>query len=143
VRTKPITDADRWQRGQEFSLLDLIAKLEFKSESSLSFKLGTKGDTLLLPGMEEPWVTGPGIIFTLIGWVDIHYPCEEHVKAQLRICLPDKYHEHERMRDLVQQLFERLGIPADETYEAHFVAASRQTGIEQLRDRHGMTDRLY
>ena len=142
-KTEAIMGANRWQIGQEFVLLDLVAQLEFQSASSLSFHLGTKGDTLHLPDREEPWVMGPGMVFTVIGWVDVHHPCEGHIKTQLRICLPEKYHEPERMRGLVHQLFEQLGIPADETYEALFVAASRQTGIEQARDRNGMTDRLY
>lgn len=136
-------DTELWEEGREFALLDLIAKLEFKSESSLSFRLGTKGDALQLSGMDEPWVTGPGMIFTVLGWVDIHHPCEGHIKAQLRVCLPEKYLEWEPMRDLVHQLFDLLRIPADETYEADFVAASKQVGIEQATDRHGMTDRLY
>jgi hypothetical protein len=142
-KAEAVLDTRRWERGQEFVLLDLVAQMEFKSESSLSFYLGTKGDTLLLPGMEEPWVTGPGIVFTVIGWVDVHYPCEGHIRAQLRICLPEKYHEPERRLELVQQLFGRLGIPADETYEAHFIAASRETLIEQAWNPHGKTDRLY
>lgn len=143
TQTAAVLDSSRWQTGQEFVLLDLIAALDFRSVSSLSFQLGTKGDLLLSPGMEEPWAMGPGIVFTVIGWVDVHYPCEGHIKTQLRICLPEKYHQPEQMRELVQQLFQQLGIPDDETYEAHFVAASRQTGIEQATNRHGMTDRLY
>jgi hypothetical protein len=127
----------------EFPLLDLVASLEFKSASSLSFRLGTKGNTLKLPDMDEPWVVGPGLIFTVIGWLDVHYPCDGHIKAHLRVCLPERYHEWQQMRELVNQVFEELGIPADETYEADFVAASRQTGIEQATDRDGMTDRLY
>jgi hypothetical protein len=136
-------DTNRWKTGQEFVLLDLVAALEFKSASSLSFRLGTKGDTLQLSDIEEPWVMGPGLVFTVIGWVDAHHPCEGHIKARLRVCLPERYLEWEQMRDLVQRLFEQLGIPADETYEADFIAASRQTGIQQATDRQGMTDRLY
>jgi hypothetical protein len=136
-------DTNRWQAGQEFVLLDLIASLKFKSASSLSFQLGTKGDTLQLPDMDEPWVMGPGLVFTVMGWVDVHHPCEGHIKTRLRVCLPERYFEWQRMRDFVQRVFEQLGIPADETYEADFVAASKQMGIEQATDRHGMTDRLY
>jgi hypothetical protein len=136
-------DTNRWQIGDEFPLLDLVAALVFKSASSLSFHLGMKGDTVKLPDMDEPWVTGPGVVFTVLGWVDVHHPCEGHIKAHLRVCLSDKYHKWGRMRDLVQQVFEQLGIAADETYEVSFVAASRQTEIEQATNRHGLTDRLY
>lgn len=136
-------DTNRWQTGQEFALLDLVAVLEFKSASSLSFRLGTKGDTLLLPDMDETWVMGAEIVFTVIGWVDVHHPCEGHIKTRFRACLPERYLEWKLMRESVQQLFEQLGIPADETYEADFVAALRQTRIEQATDRQGMTDRLY
>jgi hypothetical protein len=136
-------DTNQWRIGAELPLLDLLASLAFKSVSSLSFNLGTKGDTLKLADREEPMFLGTGIVFTVIGWLDVHYPCEGHIKAQLRVCLPDRYHQWERMRDLVRQVFDRLGIPADETYEAHFVVASKQTEIEQATDRHGMTDRLH
>jgi hypothetical protein len=143
TQTAVVLDTNRWQKGQEFALLDLVAALKFKSASSLSFELGTKGGDLWVPGMVEPRVIGPGMVFTVIGWVDVHYPCEGHIKTQLRVCLPKRYHEPEQMRNLVQQLFKELGIPADETHEAEFVAASKQTGVEQATDRHGMTDRLY
>ena len=136
-------DTSRWKAGDEFQILDLVASFAFKSASSLSFELGTRGDSLMLPGMIEPCATMPGRVFTVIGWLDVHHPCQGHIKAQVRVCLPDRYHEWQRMGELVREVFEHLGILPDETYEAHFVASSRQTRIEQARDRHGMVNRLY
>ena len=75
--------------------------------------------------------------------VDVHHPCEGHIKARLRVLLPARYHGWEKMRELVERMFAALGIPADETYEASFASAEQQTGIEQATDRDGLTDRLY
>ena len=76
-------DTSRWNYRDEFQILDLIAYLVFKSASSLSFDLGTRGDTLMLPGMAAPWKTKPGQVFTVIGWLDVHYPCEGFHRLQL------------------------------------------------------------
>jgi hypothetical protein len=93
--------------------------------------------------MEEPFVVGPGLVFHVVGWADVHHPCAGHIRTQVRVCLPEEYLQWETMRDLVAQLFAEVGVPADETYEAHFVAASKRSSIEQATDRDGMTDRLY
>jgi hypothetical protein len=128
------------KHGDRFPVLDLLARFAFKSPGSISFHLGTESDTLSLGG--ETIAVHPGCVFNVIGWVDVHHPCEGHIKARLRVLLPARYHGWEQMRLLVEQVFSALGIPADETYEAHFVSADRQTGLEQATDRDGKTDRL-
>jgi hypothetical protein len=47
-------DTARWKDGDRFAVLDLVAEFQFKTASSVSFQLGTKGDTIQLPGMDEP-----------------------------------------------------------------------------------------
>jgi hypothetical protein len=59
-------DTTRWKTGDGFVVLDLVAELQFKTASSVSFRLGTKGDALQLPGMNKPWVLGAGRVFTAV-----------------------------------------------------------------------------
>src|SRR4029079_11451438 len=95
-----------YEHGDRFTVLDLLASFAFKSSGSVSFDLGTDCG-----------------VFKLVGWVDVHHPCEGHIKARFRVLLPARYHGPEQMRDFVQQMFSALGIPADETYEVEFVSA--------------------
>jgi hypothetical protein len=124
-------DTTRWKHGDGFAFLDLVAEFQFKTASSLSFQLGTKGDTLQLPDMKEPWVLGPGRVFTVIGWLDVHHPCEGCHRLQLRVGLPDQYACWQSMRDLVPQVKAALGLPADESYEIHIGGLSKQTSTKE------------
>ena len=124
-------DTIRWKDGDEFSVLDLVAVFQFKTASSVSFHLGTKGDTLQLPGMDEAWVLGAGRVFSIIGWLDAHHPCEGLHRLQLRVGLPDRYVCWESMRDLVPQVKAALGLPADEPYHISLVGLSQQTSTEE------------
>src|SRR5262249_1737678 len=110
----------RWKAADEFPLLALGASYDFRSGSTVSFSLGTRGDSLKLADMDEPFVCGPGLVFTVVGWADVHHSCDGHIKTQIRVCLPEEYHRWERMKELVDQLFAVLEIPGDETFEAHF-----------------------
>jgi hypothetical protein len=113
--------------GPKFAVLDLLASFEFKTATSVGFHLGRS--------------VPPA--FFVVGLLEVHHPCEGHVKARLTVVLPEGYHPWERMRDLVQQAFAELGIPADETYEAHFVAPGRQSALLQHTDRDGVTDVFF
>jgi hypothetical protein len=113
--------------GPKFAALDLLASFEFKTATSVGFHLGHS----------RPHG------FFVVGLLEVHHPCEGHVKARLTVVLPEEYHPWERMRDLVQQVFTELSIPADETYEAHFVAPGRQSALFQHTDRNGITDVFF
>jgi hypothetical protein len=137
-------DASRFQNAfDEFQLHDLVAKFEFKSATSISFALGRYSDTLKLPDSNFAMKVGPRGVFTRVGRVDVHHPCEGHIKAQLNVVLPTEYHEFERMQGLVKSVFEALGIQPDETFETLFVTPEKQTEYENATDREGMTDRMY
>ncbi len=135
-------------RDSGFRVLDLSARFAFRSATSISFDLGRYSDTLTLPGGdlfggEITMNFGPGAVFTVTGRVDVHHPCEGHIKAHLRVVLPAEYHPFEKMRDFVATVFEALEIPSDETFEAKFVSPEQQTGYENATDREGMSDRMY
>lgn len=121
-------DTTRWKYDDEFPALDLVARFRFKSATSLSFDLGTLSDTLQLPGMDEP-LAFPGI-FTVVGWLDVHHPCDGYHRLRLRVGLPDRYVSWESMRDLVPQLLTVLGLPPDESYHVHLSGLTRATSME-------------
>jgi hypothetical protein len=128
---KALMDTTGWKIGDSFAVLDLVAEFQFKTASSVSFQLGTKGNTLQLPDMDQPWVLGAGRVFTIIGWLDAHHPCEGFHRLQLRVGLPDRYACWESMRDLVPRVKEALGLPPDESYHVNLAGLSQQTSMEE------------
>jgi hypothetical protein len=119
-----------------FDLLDLRAEGAFSSPGSAGFDVGR-------PGV-HPLAGAP--VLRVLGWLDVHHPCDGHIKAHLRVMLPPSYVEQmalETMKDIVFSVFEAVGIPADETYEDVFMSpASPSKAICNPTDRNGYTDRL-
>jgi hypothetical protein len=115
--------------SDDFPLLDLTARFAFKSQSSISFDLGR-------------W-SHSRFTFTHVGWIDAHHPCDGHIKTQLRIRIPAKYHVCDQMKSIIHLLFEALAIPSDETYETAFFYSDLVHGVENATNREGVTDRLY
>jgi hypothetical protein len=66
-------------------LLDLKARFAFKTETSISFDIGRWSNTLRLPGGEGKeefvWSADRPLVFTVIGWIDAHHPCDSLIKA--------------------------------------------------------------
>jgi hypothetical protein len=61
----------------KFTVLDLTARAAFNSASSVSFDIGR----LWSPegtSQEKP------IGINVLGWIDVHHPCEGHSMTQLR-----------------------------------------------------------
>ena len=91
-----------------FRVLSLRARYTFKTDSSISFDLSHES----------------GGTVELLGWVDIHHPCDGEKAAQMRLRLPSEYLGPEdvttlkRMKDIV---FQQIGIPREETFSAVFV----------------------
>jgi hypothetical protein len=126
--------------GGAFRVLELTARCLFKSATSISFQLDRDREFIRRDdsGAEVHRRTS-----LHVGRVDVHHPCKGHIKTQLLVMLPDKYHSFEPMRDLVAGIFEALGIPADETFESLFVSPGKQAAYENATDRDGMSDRFY
>jgi len=123
----------------EFPVLDLIGRYAFKTRASISFHLGKYSEELVLG--DGSTLSVPH--FIVLGWIDVHHPCDHHIKTQLLCSLPAGYNAREKQKAIVETLLAALGIPADETYEAKLFHAEQVTLIEQTTDRDGMTDRLY
>ena len=76
------------------------------------------------------------------GWVDVHYPCEGHIKAQIRGALPDGFLEGSKVRQFVTDLLRHLRIKEDETYEATFFKPTRVVELGKSKNREVTTDRI-
>ena len=118
--------------GHGFTVLDFSAKLAFKSETSISFSLG------------RPIASRDGCVGSISGgWIDVHHPCDGHVKTQLRIRIPAEYHDFHQEKRVIHTVFEALAIPLDETYEATFFSSDTMRCISQRTNREGICDVLY
>jgi hypothetical protein len=107
-------DTSRFTKPDDgFPLLDLTARFAFKTSSSISFEVGRIAD--VHPDDDPAFVFSA---FEVIGWIDVHHPCDSRIKAQLRICIPVEYHPFERMAAMVKAICEALSIPADEHCES-------------------------
>ncbi|HEX4612229.1 MAG TPA: hypothetical protein VH092_28805 [Urbifossiella sp.] len=132
-------DTSRWQHGDEFPVLGLVAQFQFKSPSSLSFRLGRSVDrnSPRLPEMGGGDATlwdlllgSGGSVFVVVGWLDVHYPCDGLHHLQLRVGLPDRYISWEVLRDLVPGVIAAVGLPAGVSYHAGLAGMSQQISTE-------------
>jgi len=127
-------DTSRFTNVEDgFDLLDLKARFAFKTKASISFDIGRWWSTLRLPagdGKEDlVWSADRPFVFTVIGWIDAHHPCDSPIKAQVRICIPTEYHQFERMKSIVKAICEALSIPLEEYCESKFFTSEKVTGI--------------
>src|SRR5262245_59195907 len=127
-------DTSRFVGAEDgFDLLDLKARFAFKTGTSISFEIGRWSSTLRLPAAEGRedlvWSADRPFVFTAIGWIDAHHPCDSPIKAQLRICIPTEYHQFERMKTTVMAICEALSIPLEEHCESKFFTSEKVTGI--------------
>jgi hypothetical protein len=129
-------DTARWNDGDEFPVLDLVARFHFRTPGSVSFRLGktVDRDSPRLPEMGgEPWdlLLRAGPLFVGIGWLDAHHPCDGPHALRLRVGLPERYVSWESMRDLVPAVVAALGLPAGVPYQVFLSGLSRQTCMEE------------
>lgn len=90
--------------SEEFTLFNLSARCNFKTETSISFVL----------------CEGSSAVFRSRGRVEVHHPCGGHFNARIRFWLPMEYIEFDNMVVAVQAVLNALQIPQDETHEAIF-----------------------
>lgn len=126
-------DTDQLKSGDTITVLGLTAQLRFKSASSLSFDLGVSSDSDQLPEVTElpSWLLEGGPVRVVLGWLDIHHPCEGFHRLQLRVGLPDRYVSWESMRGVVLDVLAALHLPADEPYHISLTGLSQQTSMEE------------
>jgi len=76
------------------------------------------------------------------GWIDVHFPCNGHIKVQIRGALPKECLEPSWISQFVPAFLDYLGIAQDETYEAIFFWPTGSIAVSQPVDRTGLTDRI-
>ena len=108
-------------QNSQFSMDEMELEVSFCTQTSVSFSIHI--------GVKR-------------GWVDLHFPCEGHIKVQVRGAFPTHYLEPSKILRFIPLLFDHLGIATDETYEAVFFAPSQAIQTGQAVNREGMTDRI-
>ena len=108
-----------------FEVLDLKAKFEFKSPTSIGFRIAL--------GRFES---------TNIGAIQVHHPCSGHIKARVYIQLPKRYNDMRLLVEILQAAFRKLEIPADETYQLSYDATEDGLEMFQPMNREGQSDRV-
>jgi hypothetical protein len=125
------SDGKLVRRGDAFHLFDMECKLAFHTDSSAVFDIGRAEDHHTFRGGR----TQPGSIFKVVGFVEVHHPCDNHVKAHIRCSIPQTYlADRANMNVAVLEIFEALEIPSDETYVAQFITTESQGGVSNRRD---------
>ena len=98
-----------------FSVLDLDARMSFRTTSSISFNVEWNENDL-----ESKFRKG---------WIDVHFPCGGRVKAVLRISLNEPYTDWDSQKTIIESLFRVLEIPSNVTYEALFFSPTRSVEV--------------
>lgn len=120
---------------ETFGILDFNAELDFKTESSASFRLVTVED---MPATETRIVVQNATIW--FGWIDVHFIANGCVKIQIRAGVHEKYERYRtcgNLEEIVQSVFRAFGIPVDETYEIRFIVEKQILMGFQYQDRWG------
>jgi hypothetical protein len=76
------------------------------------------------------------------GWIDLHYPCEGHIKLQIRGSLAEDCLNPLVIQTLLPMIIKETGIDPATTYSAIFFKSSKEMHITQAVDENGMTDRI-
>ncbi len=126
----------------EIAILDFHAIMAWRNLAAISFRLGRYSDSLMLPDCDGPILTGDRVVFDCFGWLDVIHPCLDHIKARMRVNIGSELLDHAMKLELIATVFDALSIPADDTYEIDFFAATGHTSIHQAVDRNGLTDRM-
>ena len=113
--------AELGDQGRVFSIGELKFSVSFWSATSISFDLQV--------GVRH-------------GWIDVHFPCQGHIKTRIRCAVPTECVNASNIRELIPEIFRRLRIASDETFEAEFFKQNDAIRITQPVDRHGTTDRI-
>lgn len=71
----------------------------------------------------------------------MHHPCTDNFatrfKVVIRVAVSPPYHDFESQEAIIKAVLHALGIPEDETYEAHFFTPTERFEVVQPVDRDG------
>lgn len=118
---KPMKPSTRNNKPISLTIATLIFTYSFSTETSTSFNVAS--------GLFR-------------GWVDVHYPCQSHIKLQIRGALPEEYLTASKIKEVVSTIQKFLEIPTDETFEAVFFKPAKIVQMSKSTDRQGQSDRI-
>lgn len=137
-------------REKRFEVGNYIAEPHFCTEGSVGLRL-VKYHTVDESGSKRvsfaQLADAPGALCAVQGWVDVHYPCSDHIRAVIRVSGPPGHWENDDTLSpdgepgvwgFVAELFKGLGIPARETWRLSVVGEHRM--IESPIDGRGHTN---
>jgi hypothetical protein len=120
MNTSPLSD------HTEFQWLNLSAKLDFKTVSSVSFNL-------------EQWTNrhpSGGGTWTGVGWIDVHrpialHPVSDESVAFVRLSLPREYLDCNQkglanIRELISDVFDLVGLSREQPYRGRIFSGRRR-----------------
>lgn len=76
------------------------------------------------------------------GWIDVHYPCDGHIRLQLRISIAQVKIEPIFAKKVVEEVMSKLGLVDSETCEAIFFKATDRLRLSRGTNQEGLTDRI-
>jgi hypothetical protein len=129
------------QTDDNFTLLGLTVRLRHRTRDSrvydvgkcsrvLDFDDGTSFDTRRQDG-----------VFEVFGRMQVHYPCDGHVKAVISVDLPKEHcGDAAKCARAVAEILRCLRIPKDETYAISLREPAPSVGVENHVNRQGWTD---
>jgi hypothetical protein len=79
---------------------------------------------------------------SVLGWLDVHYPCAQRIRVQMRGVLPERVLIAAELRHLVVTICDALHIPSNEACDAVFSSPKMQMGITVLLGPEARTGRI-
>ena len=77
-----------------------------------------------------------------VGWVDVHYPCDSHIRLTIHAVLPERLIAPDLMREIASAIKTGLEIPAPETLEMVVCSPNLRMGFSQSADEKGRPGRI-
>lgn len=106
----------QYEHGSEFLFLNLTGRFQHQTTGSVSFDLGRWSHTRF--------------VFSVVGWLDAHFPCTGFHKLFVRCSLPDEYIGFESMRDLIPSVISALELPDSVSYKIDLASSVSATSME-------------
>ncbi|NBR88061.1 MAG: hypothetical protein EB141_18915 [Verrucomicrobia bacterium] len=102
--------------NDEFDFLDLRAQFQFKTATSIGFRVG-------------PIPQGQ---FSHFGYLQVHHPSVGEMKARVYVQLPRRYRDLGLLRQVCMAAFRALGIPDGESFELNYANSEEGIGAGRL-----------
>ncbi len=110
--------------SDSFDLLEYRFSKTFETESSVSYDVSPIG--------------GKGL-GSVTKWLEVHYPCSGHIKAQIRGTVSVSPTE---IKSFVDHILVEIGLPPGETFQLNLFDAENVMSMSQAQSTQGESDRI-